>query len=433
MPSEKNEHAPLTAAKHRTAFFRQSGWLMIANVAGGVFMWAVHFLSKWMPAKEYGVFGAFLAVAMCVPMMPLLMALTHQTALALATGRRGELAGMIRAVWLGTSGLWVVVAILTWVGQGEIMRRWEVTNPACIWISLMVVLLVLWAPLFQGILQGQQNFFWLGWSMMLNGVGRFGVAALAVTVFGAYATGMLAGVLAGSVLAVGIGAWQTRSLWQAAPLPFDWRSLLREVFPQMLGFGAFQCLFSADTMFVKGYFPGDEVGFYISAGVLSRALMWLVGPLATVMFPRIVHSTARAEKSDLMGLVLIGTTILAVVGAVCLSILGPWIVRFVYKESYVGVATAVLPWYAAAMVPLAIANVLLNNLLARSTFKVVFPLCVLAGAYAIGLTQFHSSLVSVLKTLLASNVALLALCSWYTWGPQGSKPGMDKPQAAVQV
>ena len=51
------------------------------------------------------------------------------------------------------------------------------------------------------------------------------------------------------------------------------------------------------------------------------------------------------------------------------------------------------------MVPLSVANVLLNNLLARSLFKVVPALCVLAGVYAFALTQFHDTPVMVIKTL----------------------------------
>src|SRR5947209_16341875 len=86
----------VSESKHRTAFFRQSGWLMMANIGGGVLMWAVHFLSKAIPPEEYGLFGVLLVVAMCIPAMPLQMVLAQQTASALATNRRGELSGMIR-------------------------------------------------------------------------------------------------------------------------------------------------------------------------------------------------------------------------------------------------------------------------------------------------------------------------------------------------
>ncbi len=79
-------------------------------------------------------------------------------------------------------------------------------------------------------------------------------------------------------------------------------------------------MFTADTMFVKAYFPDDDAGFYIGAGTLSRALLWLVLPLAAVMFPKIVHSAARSEKSNLLGMVLLGTGVLAATGALGLTV-----------------------------------------------------------------------------------------------------------------
>jgi len=186
--------------------------------------------------------------------------------------------------------------------------------------------------------------------------------------------------------------------------------------PLMLGFGAVQFLFTADTMFVKAYFTQDESGFYTGAGTLARALLWVVLPLATVMFPKIVHSAAKSEKSNLLGLVLLGSGVLAACGALGLTVLAPWVIKFVFKESFVKVAAAVLPWYAWAMVPLALANALVNNLLARADFRIVPVLVVLAAGYAFALTQFHASLVMVLQTLGVFNLLLFAVCAWFTWG-----------------
>jgi O-antigen/teichoic acid export membrane protein len=235
---------------------------------------------------------------------------------------------------------------------------------------------------------------------------------------------MMTGVSLGLAVGVGVGVWQTRALWSVAAQPFDWRHLLAQVIPLMFGFGAVQFLLTADTMFVKAYFPGDVTAFYVSAGTLSRALMWLVGPLAAVMFPKIVHSTARSEQSNLLGLVLLGTAVLAACGALGLTFLGPLIVRLVFKASYVQTAASVLPWYAWAMVPLSLANVLINNLLARSQFKIVPLLAVLAAAYGVALTRYHDSLVMVLKTLGSFNLLVLAACAWFTWA--GRTPVADQ-------
>jgi hypothetical protein len=99
--------------------------------------------------------------------------------------------------------------------------------------------------------------------------------------------------------------------------------------------------------------------------------------------------------------------------------LGPWAVRFVYPPEYVSETLAILPWYAGAMVPLAVANVLVNDLLARSRFQIVPFLVLLAMFYGLALTQYHDSFVTVLKTLCLFNAICFAICAWFTWGKKG--------------
>ena len=422
----------MTHAEQRTTFFRQSGWLMIANIGGGVLMWAVHLLNKAIPASAYGDFGFFLAVVMLLPTIPLQMVLTQQTARALATGQTGQLSGIIRWFLGVATVLWLLGTVPVLLFQKPLLLHLKMSSPVGLWVTLPVVLLSLWLPMFWGMLQGQQNFLWLGWSMLGNGIGRFTVAIIAVLLLHAYAAGLMAGVLLGIGLAVGLGAWQTRGLWLISPQRFDGRGLLRQVIPLLLAFLGFQILFTADTIFVKNYFSGDVAGFYVSAGTLSRALMWLVLPLASVMFPRLVHSAAKSQKTNLMSLVLLGTAILSILGAVGLSLLGPWVVRFMFKHEFVKVASSILPWYASAMVPLALANVLLNNLLARPDSKLGLSLCVLgiALAYMFALTQFHAQLTSVLKTLGISNLVLLAVCAWFSRNAKPEPlPGAERAPA----
>jgi O-antigen/teichoic acid export membrane protein len=423
MPAQVVETAPMTATAHRESFFRQSGWLMFATVGGGVFMTAMHFLSKSkaLPKEEYGQFVAFLSVAMFIPAMPLQMVLAQQTARALALHRKHELSGLIRAAWLGTFVVWLVAAAVVLLFQGPIMAQWKISNPVGLWLMLPVVLFTVWLPMFAGVLQGQQNFLWLGWSGILQGVGRLGIAAVAVLVLHYAAPGMVLGVLGGLTVGLVIAIWPTRSIWLAPAQSFEWRGVVRQIIPLTLGFGAYQFLLTADTMLVRGCFSANDSAFYGGAGTLARASMWLVGPLAAVMFPKIVHAKAKAEKSDLMGVVLIGTLILAGGGATGLWILGPWVVKFMFDPTYVDGTSFLLPWYAWAVVPLCVANVLLNNLLARSLFKVVPALCVLVGVYVFALTRFHATPVMVIQTLGACNVLLLAVCAYYTWGVRQPK------------
>lgn len=388
---------------------------MVANIVGGMLMWAVHPLAKVIPKTEYSVFGVLLAVAMCIPTMPLQIVMAQQTAEALAKGQERQLAGKLRLILGVLMLLWGVFAVFVYAYEARLLASWKIENPAGLWVTVWIVLLGLWLPVLWGVLQGRQQFLGLGWSMMSNGVLRLGFAVFGVLALGWQAAGMMAGVLAGMGVALVICVWLASPVWRLRPERFAWRPFLGQVVPLMLAMAAFQFMFTADTMFSKAYFDGDTMAGYVAAGTLARALMWLVGPLAVVMFPKLVHSAARAEKSDLMGLVLLGTAVLAAAGAAGLSLLGPWLVRLIYKASFVEVAASVLPWYAFAMVPLALANVLLNNLLARSSFRIVPLLGVLAVSYGFALTRFNTSLVAVLQTLGSFNLLMFLACSWFTW------------------
>jgi len=317
------------------------------------------------------------------------------------------------------------------VFQKQIVAGWHLPDATGLWVTLPLLLASLWLPMFSGVVQGRQDFFWLGWATILGGTGRFIAAAFLVLALGFGAAGMMAGALIG----VGFGAvvviWRSRDLWALRAEKFDGGSLLKQVVPLLFGFGACQFMFTSDTMYAKAYFTGDEMAPYVAAGTLSRALLWLVLPLAQVMFPKIVHAAAKSEKTNLFNLVVLGTAVLAICGALGLWLVGPVMVKIVYKTSYVAATCALLPWYAGAMVPLALANVLVNDLLARARFGVVPLMVALALAYGFTLpymlNHFPGRLEIVLQTLGAFNLLLFGVCAVFTWVvKEAAKPDQGK-------
>jgi O-antigen/teichoic acid export membrane protein len=422
MSAEKTESVSTIDHKPHAAFFRQSGWLMVANIAGGALTWGVHFLAKSVPEAQYAAFGTLLMVIACLPTMPLQMVFAQQSALALATGRERQLAGMMRLAWLWTFLIWLVIAGGVLFFQKQIVAGWHLPGPLGLWITLPLLLASLWSPLFAGVLQGRQDFFWLGWASIFNGVSRFAGAAVLVLALSLGAAGMMAGTLVGIGLAAMIAIWRTRDLWRLPAERFDVKTFLGQVIPLTLGFGACQFMFTADTMFAKANFTDEQMAPYVAAGTLSRALLWLVLPLAAVMFPKIVQSSAKAEKTNLFSLVVFGTAVLALGGALGLWLVGPIVVKIVYKSSYVAATVALLPWYAGAMVPLAMANVMVNDLLARSRYAVVPFMVVLALGYGFTLPwmlhHFPGRIEIVMQTLGAFNLLLFGVCAWFVWGPK---------------
>jgi predicted neutral ceramidase superfamily lipid hydrolase len=78
---------------------------------------------------------------------------------------------------------------------------------------------------------------------------------------------------------------------------------------------------------------------------------------------------------------------------------------------------AILPWYAAAMLPLALANVLVNHLLARSDYRVVRWLVGLAVLYVLGLLTFHATPIQILQVLGVACTVMFLICLWFVRHP----------------
>ncbi len=83
------------------------------------------------------------------------------------------------------------------------------------------------------------------------------------------------------------------------------------------------------------------------------------------------------------------------------------------------------------MVPLTLANVLLNNLLAKGSFRFVPALCLLAAGYAFAMTRFHATPVMLLQTVGACNLLLLLVCAVFTWLDRKTEPVTSTATAPI--
>ncbi len=165
MPVETIESTPMTEASHKSTFFRQSGWMMVATVVSGVFMSLVHVFSKVMSAEEYAAMGALFQFLnwMAIPAIGLQMVFAQQASAAVTDMQRQELVATVKAVMRWTFYIWLVTVVIAFLGQTKLVAALKLSNPAALWVTVAVGLAMLWYPIFQGLLQGRQNFLWLGW------------------------------------------------------------------------------------------------------------------------------------------------------------------------------------------------------------------------------------------------------------------------------
>ena len=408
--------------------------MVIATVAGGAFMTAVQTIAAKMEKEEYGVFFTLLRclILLGIPAGGLQIVFAQQTAAALDETRQRRLSGTLRAVLRGTFYLWLLVAFGVTLGLDSIVTALKITNPLAVLVTLFIVLTSLWLPVARGLLQGRQDFMGMGWVAILDGAVRFAVVVAIVFALGGKAAGAMVGALLGQVTSLGLGLWLARHICFGPGAPFAWGPWLRLVLPLTLGTGALLFLQTADVVYVQSLFPKDKSPFYMPGAMIGFALVQFTVPLAAVMYPKIVRSAARAEKSDALRLTLLTTAGLGGVAALASTLLPELPLRILFfTKPELWQAAPLVPWFAWCMLLFTLANVMVGNLLARERFAIVPWLVGLATAYALALAWLAAPLLArehfaafrlLVQTLTGFNLVLLGLAVWFTWGNARSAP-----------
>jgi O-antigen/teichoic acid export membrane protein len=400
------------------SFFRQSGWMLFASTAGGALFAVVQIVAQRMPqteSQQYALFSTLMEGLgqLAIPALGLQTLFAQQTVMAQTDSQRRELAGAVWGVLGGMVTLWLALAGAAFLFQARILEAYKISNPAALWITLALALVTLVQPVFFGILQGGQNFLWLGWANLVNSAGRLVTVSVIVLWLGGQALGVMAGVLAGALASLTILAIHSAQVYRGPVASFAWRAWFKRVLPLTLGLGAPTFMFTQDMLVVQKYFV-EDTNAYSAARVIGRALVFLTITMTAVMFPRIVQSVSRAESTNVGRQALIASAVIGGLAALGCTIFPELPLRALSPPAYWKLAWLV-PWFAWCMLPLALAYVLINGLLARERYQVVPWLVLVAVGYGLVLSRFHASFLQVVQVFGIFSLLLLGMCLVFTW------------------
>ena len=407
----------------------------MASTVSGLLMYLVHLVVTrgGMPESEYGVFTTLLQVVtmMTIPTIGLQQVIAQQQAGAITAEKQRVVASEFRAVGVAMFFLWLVLAAVTVILWKPAIGSLKIQNPMALVATVFIGLFALWMPMVQGLLQGRQNYLWLGFMTISNGIGRFGGVCIIVLIFHGWAAGAMGAVLIGTATLVIIGLWQARDIWRMERTRVQWADWLSRVIPLTLGLGAANFMLSVDMPITQHYFPAHQTGFYAAAGMIGRALVFLTQPLSMVMFPKLARAKATGEKSHALELTL-GTTIFFVSLAAIAATILPWVpLRIMYPKEYLAAAPLV-PWFAWCMLPLTLSQVMINSLMARARFSAVpwlvlvaiaygFALCIV-GRHCGGAANTIPGFRTMIQTIGVFNLLMFGICALFTWGKRAPSP-----------
>lgn len=383
--------------------------MLVANLLGGAFFTFVHTpvgqIAKIpdIGKSEYATFGALLdsLILLSIPAAGLQAAFAQLASGAVTTPLQNRLRSTLRTVLRVVIALWCVAAVTAFLRLDWLQQFFQVRNPWAIGCILVTALVQLVYPVFAGLLQGTQNFLWLGNAIIASGAGRLFCVSIAVLVFGALAAGALAGVMLGALAALSLAVWASRTHWSGlSQATRDW-SWVRPWLALTLGLAAGSVMLSADSTFVQSAFSDDDRALYIAAGRVGRALVFLTMPVALVLFPHVARSASTGRPTDALRLALgatLGTGIAAAL--VCTAVPQLTIYLQFFGNPVFQPASELVPLFCWCMLPLTAAYTLVNNLLARRRFAAVPWLLLVAAGYSGSLAALRPGILHRASPLL---------------------------------
>lgn len=332
--------------------------------------------------------------------------------------------------------LGVALSALAWLGRGP-LANWLNVPPTAITLVAVAALALLFRPVVNGMLQGQQRFVRLGLTHALFAGGRLATALLLVGVLGLGALGGVAAMPAGAFLGLlaglgllGVAVWNREQALRSS----EARALLREGWhlslAAFIAYAAYMSLLNVDVIWMNRTVAPAVAGNYASAAVLRRIVAVLPAAVLTVLYPRIALQVAQGLRPD-RSLLKAAVAITAATAGLALVyfVRGERLVSLVFGPGY-SAAGRLVGWMALGMIGAGLLAVWLNLFLASRPWPFVAAVGLIAG--------LQLGLLALWGRTPEAVVAIFGLTSWLGALAGGAlyflwlRPSLGRPGAVAR-
>jgi O-antigen/teichoic acid export membrane protein len=368
-------------------------------------------LGRLLKPVDFGAIDPFLSVMglIAMPVGILIQAAVKSLSRLLALHQDGACAGLARNLARQILAWSAGLALLTLALSPWLMRWLHLDSPVHIVCLVVLTVLGLWQPFLGAVLQGAQRYVQMS---LISAVSPFVMTLLTALLIGVLPwglTGALLGRVGGGLFTLAWTLLATAWIWRIRPAPFaEEAAVAREMWlPVAVTTVSFAAL-GLDRLYVRSFLLDDSGGF---AAVLTLAQipLWLVGPVATVLFPLASAEVARGRAVGrlLREATLIGGGItlacVAVFAVAAAPLLRWWNPPFV---PYAG-----LVWiYALAMGLHAVISLLCSLEMARHEYVGIYGMAVpsLIFCGVLAMLRGRLGLPDVLWLAVAARAVILA-------------------------
>jgi glycosyltransferase involved in cell wall biosynthesis/O-antigen/teichoic acid export membrane protein len=366
-------------------------------------------VSRALGPASYGALSSLLAVllVLSVPLNVLQTTVAKRTSILRTEGRADhvpELSSAALRVVFPAAAIMAAALLVSAPLLGGFLRVG--LSSVALLAGYALLSLLLSVPL--GALQGLMRFRALA-LVLAAGVGVRLVAGLVLARAGYGIGGSLVATLLAPAVSLVLAERSLRrrrgerreTRWSVTLLRGDFRITL-------LGLGSFWLLAALDIVLARHYLRTQVAGYYASADILARALLFLPGAVSTAAFPRFVQVARRPSEGRRWIAVTVAAVVgLSAVGLPVLVLLRTWAISLAFGGRFAPAARFV-PALALAMVFLAVANLLVYFHVAAGT-RAHVVLFAGAALETVLIAAFHASAGQVVADVVVVSATVMAV------------------------
>ncbi|MDO9540990.1 MAG: hypothetical protein Q7J98_01535 [Kiritimatiellia bacterium] len=368
-----------------------------------------------LSVAEYGILSSMLGLMMLIatPMAAISNTLAHFTANLIKEERIGNIRVLTRQWTSRILFISIILLILLFVLRNPLASFFHLATPWPLLLVGLALFVSALAPVFGGVLQGMQAFVLAGFPGLANGFVRLCLGGILVFFVAPKAVSGLSAQVVGALCATAlIYLFYRRRLPQSAQTDSTPERSDKYFWASLAALFSFAILMNMDIVMVKHYFtdPADY-GNYARASMIGKMLIFLVQPIAGVMFPKVASRGDFTNEQKFTFFRALALSGLIIIGGVLLCTLFPQIPLLILYRDHAPTPDmiALVRMVCWAMAPLGLVFILMNFELAQHRLACVFPLAFCAAAFVGGVALFHGSLRQVVIVFLTVSVTALVL------------------------
>ncbi len=391
---------------------KASAYLFIALNIYNFLNYLFQFISaRMLGAEGYSNIAVFMGVVylLIIPSASILTIVSRYTTFFSASGRKGDIATIIRKASLKFIKIGAVMFFLLTVLSPFIGRFLKV-NIGIIILSAFLGGAMLILSVYRGALQGMKRFREFGISYLTEGASKVILAVLLISFFGVI--GAVMGYVASFFISLGVSFFFIKDILKEKSRNGNISGIYNYSFPVLATLAGITLLYSIDLIIAKRFFPDDIAGKYAAIAMLGKAIFFATSPISLAAFPFMSeHYDAKKNGKSPMGKAMLIILLICSIAMLFYAIMPDFIINILFGKEYTEFSQYLI-YTGLSMSLLSISNMFAYYNLSNKNYNSNYLIILAVVLQIILMSIFNNTIMQFILAFLFSQIFLLILMAF---------------------